>query len=72
MSKFEKTWYGLREAAEKKGVRYRTLQNRKILCPNGGTEDAIITGRKMWNWKTIEEWLLATDEELLKKENNDV
>ena len=60
-------WWDLNSAATAKGVSASTLRARPWLQPNGGNEDGILNGRKMWKWETIRRWLDLTDADLEAK-----
>ena len=57
-------WYNLTDACRLKGVAYNTVKSDFKYQPNRGVIDAMINGRKMWQRKTIEQWMGETDEDL--------
>ena len=59
-------WFNLKTACSLKGIIYKTVCNRPYLKPQGGVEDGIIGGRKMWRQKTIQEWLEQDDKTLTR------
>ena len=59
-----KCWYTLKDACEFKGVNYNTINNKPRLKPNNGIPDGIVTGKRMWNVKTINKWVLQNDKDL--------
>ena len=54
-------WYTLQAACQKKGLCYNSAKSRRALQPNAGAPDAMLSGRKVWNRKTIQRWLSQTD-----------
>ena len=57
-------WYTRKEIAELKGIPYRSLLKNKLLQPNFGKPDAIISGRERFHQSTVKKWLNQTDKEL--------
>jgi len=60
-------WYTLREAAELKGVNYKTLLNKKFLQPNGGVPDGEVGGRRVFKRDAVLRWVEKQDSELTAK-----
>lgn len=67
-SKHPEPWVDLRKACLMKGIAYGSISQSKFRWrqPRGGTPDGIINNRKYWRPETIREWILQTDEDLLK------
>jgi hypothetical protein len=77
----DQEWYSLRQAARlKRGVEHRqgkdgnvreqesflsTLRARPALQPAGGKPEGHVGGVAVWHRKTILEWLLQRDEDLM-------
>lgn len=61
----QKVWFTLKEICLIKGIPYKSVCNNVYLQPNNGNPDAIISGRKRWNRKSVIEWVLQSDADLL-------
>jgi hypothetical protein len=57
-------WWDLKSACARKGINYGTARVWPEHQPNGGVPDAMLTGKKMWRWKTIEAWLSVVDKDV--------
>ncbi len=84
----DQEWYTLRQAARlKRGIERRpdkdgniqeqdsflnTLRGRPSLQPGGGKSDGRVGGVAVWHRKTILEWLLQRDEDLLQQAGKEV
>ncbi len=84
----DQEWYSLRQAARlKRGLERRqdengnireqesflsTLRGRPSLQPGGGKPDGRVGGVAVWHRKTILEWLLQRDEDLLQQAGKEV
>lgn len=56
-----KKWFRLKECCELKGINYRTARNKTSLQPNGGKNEKIVAGNKVFSRETLLEWLEKTD-----------
>ncbi len=80
--RLDQEWYSLRQAARlKRGLERRqgkdgvheqesflnTLRGRPALQPRGRKPDGRVGGVAVWHRKTILEWLLQRDEDLLQQ-----
>ena len=63
-----KIYFTLREVVELKNTNYKTACNKKNTTgqPNRGVPDIIVNGKKMWDRNTVIEWIMLSDEEILK------
>ena len=58
-------WYNDEECWKLKGGgSLASFRSNRFYQPKGGIPDAKVCGRKVWSKKTVEEWLLVTDDEL--------
>lgn len=57
----EHFWYNLKECCKYKGLNYKTACNKTWLQPNNGRGDGVVGGRKVWSYKTVQDWLEKTD-----------
>ena len=54
-------WWPLKEACLRKGICHGTARVKIEQKPAGGIPDAELTGKAVWHWTTIQEWLRKTD-----------
>lgn len=60
----QREWWDLKAVCARKGVSYSSVSSKRSLQPKNGYEDAMVSGRRMWRWSTVEEWIEQTDEVL--------
>lgn len=58
-------WYNDEQCWKLKGGgTLNSFRAHRYYQPKGGIPDAKVGGRKVWNKKTVQEWLLITDDQL--------
>lgn len=65
----EKVWFTLKESCFLKSLNYGSTCNKKYLQPNLGVPDSMIGGVKMWNRNSLLNWVLLSDEQIIKIKN---
>jgi hypothetical protein len=64
----KQAFFKIDEVCKLKGICIKTAYNQKWLLPNNGKPDAIISGRKVFSYNLVADWLLKTDSEIRKGE----
>lgn len=60
-----KEWYTLDETWNVKGgCSLSTFKNTRYFQCKGGIPDGTVNGRRVWNRKSVEEWMNLTDDKL--------
>lgn len=60
-----KEWYTLEDTWKVKGgCSLSTFKNNRFFQCKGGVPDGLVNGRRVWNKKSVEEWIMITDEKL--------